>query len=146
MRRWRHIVRIDSMFLLLNGLLLLGITVVPFPTNLVAQYIVTPDQKVATAIYSGWFFLIAIFFNALWRYAAHGARLLSAHDHQAGLAEVITARYRWGPLWYFIAFGLAFVWVPASLGLNVLLAVYFVMPREMSVSFDWRRRRASPSR
>src|SRR5690242_14008465 len=50
---FQHIVRIDSTFMLLNGLLLLGITVVPFPTNLVAQYVLTADQRLATAIYSG---------------------------------------------------------------------------------------------
>jgi uncharacterized membrane protein len=46
---FQHIVRIDSTFMLLNGLLLLGITVVPFPTNLVAEYILTADQTTATA-------------------------------------------------------------------------------------------------
>ena len=142
---FQHIVRIDSSFMLLNGLLLLGITVVPFPTNLIAQYILSSDQKVAAAVYSGWFLLIAIFFNLLWRYAAHNGRLLSAHDHEAGLAQVITERYRWGPLWYFIAFVLAFVWVPASVGVNVALALYYVLPRETVLSLGSRRRRASPS-
>jgi uncharacterized membrane protein len=136
---FQHIVRIDSTFMLLNGLLLLGITVVPFPTNLVAEYVLTADQKVAAAIYSGWFFLIAIFFNLMWRYAARDGRLLSAHDKDAGLAEVITRRYRWGPLSYFVAFALAFIWAPASLALNLLLAVYYAVPRERSTGWPGRR-------
>ncbi|MBV9132113.1 MAG: DUF1211 domain-containing protein [Chloroflexi bacterium] len=140
---FQHIVRVDSTFMLLNGLLLLGITVVPFPTNLVATYVLTPDQTTATAIYSGWFFIIAIFFNLLWLYASGRGRLLSEHDANAGLAEVITRRYRWGPPCYFLAFVLAFVWVPASLGLNVLLALYYVIPRERMVRLPGRR--VSPS-
>jgi uncharacterized membrane protein len=130
---FQHIVRVDSTFMLLNGLLLLGITVVPFPTSMLSQYVLTDESTAAAALYSGWFFLIAIFFNLMWHYASHQGRLLSQHDRDAGLAEVITRRYRWGPVSYFIAFALAFVWVPASLGLNVALAIYYVLPREVSL-------------
>ena len=132
-----HIVRSDSTFMLLNGLLLLGITVVPFPTSVVARYALTSDAKVAAAFYSGWFFLIAIFFNFVWLYASHDGRLLSRQDVASGLARTITARYRWGPPSYLLAFLLAFVWVPASLGLNLLLALFFALPRELEV--PWRR-------
>lgn len=130
---FQHIVRIDSTFMLLNGLLLLGVTLVPFPTSLVAQYILTDEQRTATAFYSGWFFLIAIFFNLMWQYASAHGRLLSAHDHDAGLAQVISQRYRWGPASYFTAFVLAFIWAPASLALNFGLAIFYAWPRERSV-------------
>jgi uncharacterized membrane protein len=137
-RMFEHIIRIDNNFLYLNGLLLLGITVVPFPTSLVSRYVLSEDQTVATAVYSGWFLVIALFFNLMWRYAyAHG-RLLSERDRASGLAEVITRRYSWGPLTYGLAFVLAFVWVPASLGLNLALAVFYALPREMNL-FNWRR-------
>jgi uncharacterized membrane protein len=134
---FQHIVRVDSSFMLLNGLLLLGITVVPFPTNVVAQYVLTSDQTVATALYSGWFFLIAIFFNLLWRYASHNGRLLSQDDVESGLAQVISDRYRWGPLAYFACLVLAFISVPASLGLNLVLAIFYALPRELQL--PWRR-------
>jgi uncharacterized membrane protein len=133
---FEHIVRVDSTFMLLNGLLLLGITVVPFPTNIVAQYILTPDQNVAAAVYNGWFFLIGIFFNLVWRYASRGGRLLSAEDHDAGLAQVITARYRWGGPGYLLAFVLSFIWAPASLAVNFLLAVFFALPRQLHLPGD----------
>jgi len=128
-----HIVRVDGMFMLLNGLLLLGITVVPFPTNVVAQYVLTPDQNVATAVYTGWFLMIALFFNLLWGYAARGGRLLSKDDHEAGLARVVSARYRWGGPAYLAAFVLSFIWVPAALALSFLLAVFYALPHEMTL-------------
>jgi uncharacterized membrane protein len=134
---FQHIVRVDSTFMLLNGLLLLGITVVPFPTNIVSQYVLTPEQNVAAAVYNGWFFLIAIFFGLLWQYASHNGRLLSREDHEAGLARVITERYRWGPPAYFAAVLLSFVWAPGSLVLNFLLAVFFALPRELTAR--WQR-------
>jgi uncharacterized membrane protein len=136
---FQHIARIDSSFMLLNGVLLLGITVVPFPTNLVAQYILTPDRTVATAVYSGWFFLIAVFFNLMWRYASNNGRLLSKQDRDSGLADAITARYRWGPVAYFIAFVVAFISAPASLALNLVLAVYYAWPRESKVQLPGAR-------
>jgi uncharacterized membrane protein len=119
--------------LLLNGLLLLGITVLPFPTNVLALYVQTPDQNVAAAVYSGWFLLIAIFFNLLWRYASSNGRLLSAEDRDARLAEIITARYRWGSPSYFATFVLAFAWAPASLALNLLLAIFYALRRETTL-------------
>jgi uncharacterized membrane protein len=134
---FQHIVRVDSSFMLLNGLLLLGITVVPFPTNIVSQYVLTPEQNVAAAVYNGWFLLIAVFFNLMWRYAAHKGRLLSKQDHEAGLAQVISDRYRWGIPAYLVAFLLSFVWAPGSLGLNFLLAVFYALPRELTM--PWRR-------
>jgi len=136
---FQNIVRIDSSFLMLNGLLLLGITVVPFPTSLVASYILTADQTVATAIYSGWFVVIAIIFNILWRYASANGRLLSRQAHETGLAQAITARYRWGPAAYFAAFAIAFAWAPASLALNLALAVYYAWPRESKLQLPGAR-------
>jgi uncharacterized membrane protein len=122
--------------LLLNGLLLLGITVVPFPTNVVAQYVLTPDQNVATAVYTGWCLMIALFFNLLWRYAARGGRLLSQSDHDAGLARIVSARYRWGGPGYLLAFVLSFVWAPAALAVIFLLAVFYALPHDMTLPGD----------
>ena len=136
---FQHIQRIDSTFMLLNGLLLLGITVVPFPTNIVAQYILSPDQTVAAAVYNGWFLAIALFFNLLCRYASHNGRLLSQQDHDAGLAQVISDRYRWGGPLYLATFGLSFLSAPASLALNFLIAVFYAVPREVQLNFPWRR-------
>ncbi len=131
-----HVVRVDGSFMLLNGLLLLGITVVPFPTNVVAQYVLTADQNVATAVYTGWFLLIALFFNVMWRYASHRGRLLSQSDHDAGPAKVVSARYRWGGPGYLLAFVLSFFWAPAALAVTFLLAVFYALPHEMALPGD----------
>ncbi len=62
--------RSNHLLLVFNALLLLGATVVPFTTSLLAEYIGHSEQTVAAMIYMGNFFVIAIFFNLLWRYAA----------------------------------------------------------------------------
>lgn len=62
----------DHVLLFLNGLLLMSISVVPFPTSLVAGYLERPDRQLAAAIYSGTFVAVAVLFNLVRRYAATG--------------------------------------------------------------------------
>jgi uncharacterized membrane protein len=126
-RMFNQIKRADQLLLVLNGLLLLGITFVPFPTSLLAEYIGEPDQRVAAQVYSGTFVIIAIFFNLLWRYASHKHRLLDARSDPVAV-ETISRQYAFGPLLYLAAFGLAFFSATGSLALNMLLAVFFALP------------------
>ncbi|HKF42784.1 MAG TPA: TMEM175 family protein [Thermoanaerobaculia bacterium] len=118
--------RTNVAFLFLNGLLLLFITVVPFPTALVSDHLLGPDSKTAAAVFGGTYFGIAIAFNAVWRYASGGLRLIDPRVDVRSV-EAITRAYRVGPAAYFTTFILAFVWVPASLGLNLALAVFFAV-------------------
>jgi uncharacterized membrane protein len=124
---FRHIHRINHPFLVLNGLLLMGVTLVPFPTALLAAYIGHTGERTAAAVYSGWFIVIAIFFNLLWRYAASRGRLL-ARNYDPVAVAAITRQYRFGPLFYVAAFGLAFLNVAVSVGLCFALAVFFAVP------------------
>jgi len=124
---FRHIHRINHPFLVLNGLLLMGVTLVPFPTALLAAYIGHTGDRTAAAVYSGWFIVIAIFFNLVWRYASSRGRLL-ARNYDPAAVDAIARQYRFGPLFYVAAFALAFVNVAASVGLCFALAVYFAVP------------------
>jgi uncharacterized membrane protein len=126
-RMFSYITRVDHTLLLLNGLLLLGITFVPFPTALLAEYIQHPDQQVAAAVYSGTFVGLALVFNLLWGYATHQARLLDPSVDQE-MVRKITRQYRFGPPLYLVAFALAWVNAAVSLGLNLLLALFFTIP------------------
>jgi uncharacterized membrane protein len=124
---FRLIRRSNHTFLMINGLLLMFVTLVPFPTALLAEHIAQPGAATAAAVYSGTFIMIAVLFNLLWHYAAHEGRLL-VHGHDPAAAASITRQYRFGPLLYLAAFLLAFVSVPASVGLCALLAGFFALP------------------
>lgn len=117
-------------FLLANGLLLLFITLVPFPTSLLSTYIRIPGaSNVAAAIYAGNYFLIALMFNLLW-YTARRYQLLDAE--RGGSAVIAVSRaYRLGPLSYGVALVLALLWVPASIALNVALAAFYALPQSV---------------
>jgi len=124
---FRHIRRIDRAFLMLNGLLLMAVTFVNYPTALLTRYLVGSDNQVyttAVAFLSATFVLIAILFNVLWRYAVYHDRLLGPNPNRAAV-ETISRQYLLGPLIYGVALVLAFFSPAASLILNGLLAIYF---------------------
>jgi TMEM175 potassium channel family protein len=126
-RMFSLIQRADQMLLVLNGLLLMCITIVPFPTSLLAEYLGESQERTAALVYSGTFFVTAIVFNVLWRYASHKNRLIDPRSDPAAVRG-ISRQYAFGPLVYLAAFVLAFFSATASLALNMLLALFFAIP------------------
>ena len=127
-RLFKHIKRTDTGLLLLNLLLLLFIVFIPYPTALLAQqYALHPDQHLAAVVYSGTYVIMAICFNLLWRYTSYHNRLLGKDvDQRAVMA--ISRQYLFGPVFYLITFGVAWINVPACIILNFLFALFFAVP------------------
>jgi len=126
---FKQVRRSNHTFIIFNGVLLMLITFLNYPTALLAPALkvgTNDDKKFATLVYTGTFVVIAVFYNVIWRYGTYNGRLLGKHADKALVAQ-ITREYRFGPLVYLVAFLLAFVSVPASLVLTVLLAVYFAL-------------------
>ena len=73
---FKLVYRASTPFLFANGLLLLLVTVVPFPTSLVAQYLSTSAAALACAVYAGVFVVINMAYNLLWWAATRQRRLL----------------------------------------------------------------------
>ena len=98
---FRLVRRADVTLLFANGFLLMLVTVVPFPTALVAEYLRTSAAAAACTFYAGFFVLISIgFWVLLW--AAFRQKVL---DPEAKLATVERLRrsYRFGPPLYLAA-------------------------------------------
>lgn len=127
-RLFTHIKRSDNMLLILNLLLLLGVTAVPFPTAVLALNLGQPGQRTAAMLYDGTYLFIAIVFNLLWRYASGGRQHLLLADVDHAAVKHISLQYSFGPVAYFVCLVLAWVNVPASLALNILLAIFFALP------------------
>ncbi len=127
-RLFTHIRRCDNGLLLLNLLLLLGVTFVPYPTAVLSMYLGKADQRLAAIFFNGTFFFIAIFYNLLWRYATSPKRHLLAHDVDLKAIERITRQFAFGPLPYLGCVALAWVSVTASLAVNIILACFFALP------------------
>ncbi len=122
--------RVDHALLVLNGLLLLGVSVVPFPTAVAAAYLGHPGAVEAMVLYCAVGIYIALAFTALWRYASSPARrpplLRIAHDSEP--VRALHEQYRFGPAVYVVALALA-LWRPAvSMGLCLAVAAFFAVP------------------
>lgn len=121
--------RSDNNLMLLNGLLLFGISLVPFPTAVVAQYLDHQERTAAVLVYTGWFLVISIFFNVLWAYASHKGRLFSPKT-DLGLVNHIARQYAFGPVFYLGAMLLVFVHPFLSLAATIGLAIFFAIPNK----------------
>ena len=89
-RLFTHIERCDDLLLIFNLLLLLGITTVPFPTSVLAAHLGRPGQRTAALLFNATYFVIAVFFNLLWRYAASRPRHLLPTDVDIASVERIS--------------------------------------------------------
>jgi uncharacterized membrane protein len=127
-RLFTHIRRCDDALLIYNLLLLLGVTVVPFPTSVLAVHLGQPDQRTAALLYNGTYFCIAVFFNLLWRHAAARNRHLLGSDADPLSVERISRSYAMGPMLYLLCCAVAYFNVPASLLLNLIIACFFAVP------------------
>jgi TMEM175 potassium channel family protein len=114
---------IDDGLIGLNTLLLLGVTWIPFPTALLAQHLLGPDQYISAAVYSGSFVIIAIMYNVLWRYAVKMKLVVDNVN-----VSSISRQYYFGPILYLIALLIGFKNATACLIYSLLLVIYFALP------------------
>ncbi len=117
--------KVDAPFLYSNGLLLLVVTVVPFPTALLAEYFEKPGARVAAAVYAGTYVLTGIAFLLLWRSAIAGRRLLKPGVSEEQIEE-ITRRYWLGVPGYVAAALGALISVHVTVTICVALLVVWV--------------------
>jgi uncharacterized membrane protein len=122
-RLFMLIEKCDDGLIALNLLLLLGVTWVPFPTALLAEYLVGPGQRVAGIVYAASFFALAIVFNVMWRYVV---RQKLAKEHLD--VPAITRQYAAGPVLYGVLVAIAAANAVACLLVSAAVAVYFALP------------------
>ena len=114
----------DTLFMFANGFLLLLVTTVPFPTQLVAMYLTTPVAGVVCAIYAGLFLVTNLVYNLLWWLAAHQSRLLK-NSVSPMLIHTQSRNYALGAPCYLLALVLAF-WSPGvSIGICSVLWLFW---------------------
>jgi uncharacterized membrane protein len=124
-----HIARADRAVLYLNLLLLLFVALIPWPTNLLAEYMREGGEaeRVAALVYAGVFMLMGIAFGLLWARIARSEHLLDPTTSHAE-AHARTLRFRIGAPIYGVALLAALVSAPLCLIICALSAVYYALP------------------
>ena len=122
--------RTDHRLQVLNLLLLLPVTVLPWPTALLAEYArvgTEADQRTAVLVYGGTSSLMALFFNVLWRYLLRHPEL-----HKSGVSRELLAvrnrRYDVGLAVYPLATLVGLLHTVVFLAIMLALALLYLLP------------------
>jgi len=123
-----HVRRVDRTLLFLNLLLLLAVSLIPFPTAVVGRFVTAErDSHLAAALYGGLMVLTSIAFTGVWRHITRDARLLGR-----GLDPVRARResvlFSAGLAAYVAGVVVAFVSAELSLLIYGLVAVFYIFP------------------
>lgn len=115
---------IDRRFMFVNGLLLLVVTIIPYSTGVLAEYILTEAASTAALFFSGTYCLLSAAFNWLW-FTARNRRLILDDVLESSRVKILRQGYWHGLVIYGVAVLLALFFPLASVGICTLMAVFY---------------------
>lgn len=115
----------DSSVMMTNGLLLMLVALVPFPTKTLGEFLLTDALQTAVIFYTGYFVLVSLAFRLLW-YAASRKKDLLVHHITSRQIKQTTRNENIGLICNSIIFGIAFVNPWAALVLSFVMWVYWI--------------------
>jgi uncharacterized membrane protein len=118
--------RVNRPLLFLNLLFLMFVSVLPFPTALVAAHLLGPQGPIATALYCANMAAMGAAFGMLTLYAVRHSGLLTP-SAAAAIDRRWLARFALGGPLYAGAAAIAFVDARVSLAITALLALYYAV-------------------
>ena len=117
----------DRTLLVLNLILLMFVTLTPFPTRLLGAYIRSSgDEHIAAAVYAATMLAMSVSFFSTYLWAAH--RRLFVQWIGEEQARYLVRRNVRGLFVYAAAIGVAFASAPASLAMCGAVALYYLHP------------------
>jgi uncharacterized membrane protein len=116
---------VDRPVLFANLMLLLVVSLIPFPTRLLAEYLTSGrDSHVAAAVYSATMLAMGMSYATLWLLITRDAKLLQEGvDPRSG--RIALRRFGLGNVFYLATIGLSFVNATATLAVHGALAIYY---------------------
>jgi uncharacterized membrane protein len=125
-----HVRKIDHVLLYWNGLLLLVVTFIPFPSGLLAEHLPYADARDAAIMYTGTLLVNSLVIVGLWRHVSKNGRLMKASSSVSVHRDAaqITRYYQFAPLLYLAAFGLSFISEIAGVSSCILFAFLLSLP------------------
>jgi uncharacterized membrane protein len=122
-RMYNVIRRSDVRFMFYNGLLLLLVSIVPFTTSLIADYLNTPAHKLSAAIYMLLFAGISGTLLRMWMYATHNYQLLKRPAVDVRIMSIRTSLII-STITYIVVAGLSFLVPFLSFLVGLIMVVY----------------------
>jgi uncharacterized membrane protein len=121
-----HVDRADRPLMFLNLALLATVSVIPFPTSLLAEYLREGGDAshLAGAVYASVYAAMGIAFGAVWTYATRRGYVTALTPDEIRRA---TRRFTAGTPAYLASIGLAFVSAYAVLAISAAVAIYYAV-------------------
>jgi uncharacterized membrane protein len=123
-----YIDKVDGKFMWVNGFLLLMVTLTPFPTAILAEFLKT-EGKIALAIFGFNYFMIGVAAYGICAYAYN--KYLIKEDSR-DFFFCIKLTYRYGVIYTLLAFLICFISIPVAIALYVFLFIVFAFPKEFA--------------
>lgn len=117
-----------------NGLILFLVSLISFPSALLARFYLSPSKQLSVTIYTGLFVLVNLSFNFLWQQACSGKELLRPDISEKAIREIRNNNLYGFPT-YLGAFILSFYLPDAALLICVVLWVFWAVSSK-KVSFS----------
>jgi uncharacterized membrane protein len=119
--------RADSILLRLNLLLLFSVSLLPFPTHMVAEYLSSNnDERIAVTVYGLNLLAISAFTSILWHYAV--AEHLVRQGDREGDVRALTSKLDPSLASYAVAIGLGLLRPNAAVVLYFVIALFVIIP------------------
>jgi uncharacterized membrane protein len=115
----------NNSIMIANGLLLMLVALVPFPTKTLGEFLLTGGFKTAVIFYTGYFVLISIAFRLLW-YAATRNRNLLIHNITELQIKQTTKNENIGLICNTIILAVAFINPWIALALSFAMWIYWI--------------------
>jgi uncharacterized membrane protein len=120
--------RTDHYFNLLNVLFLMSISFLPYPTDVLGEYILNPvHMKTAVTFYSVGILLPAICWCLIWLYASHKQRLINPRLSPVFI-RFLTRQYIVSVLLYMMAFLISLFSPVGSILVGIGLTLLYLLP------------------
>jgi uncharacterized membrane protein len=116
----------NNAVMITNGLLLMVVALVPFPTKTLGEFLLTGGFKTAVIFYTGYFVLISVAFRLLW-YAASRQRANLSPDVTEKQIRLTTRNENIGLICNSVILAVAFINPWLALVLSFVMWVYWIV-------------------
>ena len=117
----------DSLLLRLNLLLLLFVSLLPFPTHVVANFLHNETaERIGVTIYGLNLLALSAFTSILWHYAVSEG--LVSHEKEDDDVRALTAKLNPGLVSYAIGIGIGLLLPRVAVALYLAIALYILIP------------------
>lgn len=122
-----YLERADSILLRLNLVLLFFVSLLPFPTHMLAEYFSSDTaERIAVTVYGLNLLAISGFTSVLWHYAV--AERLVRQDHSESDLRALTSKLDPSLVSYAVAIGIGLLLPKVAVALYLLIALFVIIP------------------